>query len=415
MLRRLAARAPSPAVLKFYLYKGTGTWHFIVPISVVYRLSRGLSFAEVSLLGGVFSVGLLVWEVPTGYVGDRIGRRPSLVVGSALLVASVLAAGLARTFPQFLAVYVVWSVGVTFRSGAGEAWLYDVLKARTDEGAFARIAGRASAVNAVIAAVSTVLGAYLYAVDHFLPFAAAAGVMSVGGVAALTFPPAPATGSDEEDESLTVRHAFGVARRHLLRPPLRGFVLYVSLLHAASAVTALFVQPIVVSAGLSTASLGWIFGAGTAAGAAFSYATGTIQETVGAGRWFALSPVAVGLATAVVAVAPLAVVPAFVLVRGWNRATRPLRDQVVNDRTPSRARATLLSAVSMAYYGIEGGVLLVAGVLADLVSPVAVVAATGGGLVALAGAALTVGVGVDEGRAGNEVGGRGTVAGPAED
>ncbi len=47
--------------------------------------SKGLSYTQIMLLDGIWSTGIVVGEVPTGYLGDRMGRRNSLLVGSVVL------------------------------------------------------------------------------------------------------------------------------------------------------------------------------------------------------------------------------------------------------------------------------------------------------------------------------------------
>jgi MFS family permease len=392
---RLRAAAPPAVVAKFYAYRATATWHFVAPILVVFQLEQGLSYTQVSVLGAAFSLGLVFGEIPTGYVADRLGRRESLVVGQTMVLASVVAFGFTSSFWPFLAEEVVWTLGITLQSGSRDAWLYDVLADRGVEGEFARVTGRASAINAVVAAVSTVLGGYLFEVDHTYPFLATGGVMAVGAAVLLTLP-AAGDGGDDED-AFRVLEAAQVVRDRLLAPELRGFLLFVSLLAAVVSVLGLFVQPIVVNLGFSESWLGWIFGAATAAGAVVSYAAGDIEERVGIRRWFRTSAVLVGVVVAAVAALPLLVIPVFVLARGWNRATIPLRNHFVNDRVGGRGRATVLSAVSMVFFGVEAAVEVTAGAIADYASPEVAVGVTGVAVLVAAAAAWVsraLGVGV---------------------
>jgi len=73
-------RLPESAVLKYYLYKATKAVEFYRPVMYLYFLSQGLSFTQIALLEAAYNVTTVLGEVPTGYVGDRIGRRDSLLV-----------------------------------------------------------------------------------------------------------------------------------------------------------------------------------------------------------------------------------------------------------------------------------------------------------------------------------------------
>jgi len=119
-------RPPDRLVLKYYLYTATRSHGFVLPVVVEYLLDSGLSFTQVGTTEAVFMAGWSVGELPTGYVSDRIGRRNALVVSKVLTVATLLTLGFGQTFAAFIAGYTVWSLDVTFRSGAGSAWLYEV-------------------------------------------------------------------------------------------------------------------------------------------------------------------------------------------------------------------------------------------------------------------------------------------------
>lgn len=53
----------------------------IMPIAVPFFQSKGLSMQEVFSLQAVFALLVLVTEVPSGYVADRLGRRRTLLIG----------------------------------------------------------------------------------------------------------------------------------------------------------------------------------------------------------------------------------------------------------------------------------------------------------------------------------------------
>lgn len=92
-----------------------------MPIFVLFVQSNGLSLAQVGVLESVWMVAILLSEVPTGYVADRVGQRNSLIIGGVITIASAVAFALMTTFLAFVAVRTVWAVGTTFRSGSRRA------------------------------------------------------------------------------------------------------------------------------------------------------------------------------------------------------------------------------------------------------------------------------------------------------
>ncbi len=104
---------------------------FIWGINTLFLLDAGLSNTEAFAANAFFTVGQVLFEIPTGVVADTWGRRTSYLLGTATLLVSTL---------LYLAMWQVhapmWSwalasillgLGFTFFSGATEAWLVDAL------------------------------------------------------------------------------------------------------------------------------------------------------------------------------------------------------------------------------------------------------------------------------------------------
>ena len=85
----LAARLPGPLVAKYYAYRATATFGFFWPIFTVFLLSRDLNYTQIALLGSLSAGVGVLGELPTGYVGDRVGRRNSLLLGAVARADSV--------------------------------------------------------------------------------------------------------------------------------------------------------------------------------------------------------------------------------------------------------------------------------------------------------------------------------------
>ena len=66
----------------FYLFRLLATSYLWVPFFVPFMMSRGLSFHDIMILGGVYSAVVIVVEIPTGAFADRIGRRPAMMAGA---------------------------------------------------------------------------------------------------------------------------------------------------------------------------------------------------------------------------------------------------------------------------------------------------------------------------------------------
>jgi MFS transporter, DHA3 family, tetracycline resistance protein len=98
----------------------------IATINMVYQFTvAGLSPLQLVLVGTLLETVAFLCEVPTGIVADLYSRRLSIVIGFFLVGAGFVLEGLVPTFAAILATQVIWGVGITFTSGATDAWIAD--------------------------------------------------------------------------------------------------------------------------------------------------------------------------------------------------------------------------------------------------------------------------------------------------
>ncbi len=168
--------AAAALIRRYYTYAGIYTLaaSIIWGINTLFLLDAGLSIAEVFIANAAFSVGTVLFEIPTGVVADTIGRRASFLLSLIVLAASTLAyVGLAQTgggLIAFSVVSVFMGLGYTFYSGAMEAWLVDGVRALGFDGDMDGIFSTGQIVGGVAMLVGTIGGGFLGQIDLALPF-----------------------------------------------------------------------------------------------------------------------------------------------------------------------------------------------------------------------------------------------------
>ncbi len=135
---------------------------FIWGINTLFLLDAGLSITEAFAANAFFTVGQVIFEVPTGVVADTRGRRTSFLLGTGtLFVTTVLYLWLWQVKGPFWAWAVVSAflgLGFTFFSGAIEAWLVDGLKAAGYDGDLDPVFAQGSIAAGVAMLTGTVAG-----------------------------------------------------------------------------------------------------------------------------------------------------------------------------------------------------------------------------------------------------------------
>lgn len=68
-------------ILRYYAYSVLSNLLFFLPIDIIFFKERGLDLEQIFLIQTLFSVGVIVFEVPTGIIADHFGRKKSLLLG----------------------------------------------------------------------------------------------------------------------------------------------------------------------------------------------------------------------------------------------------------------------------------------------------------------------------------------------
>ena len=376
------ANDPARAVERTYLtltLLTTLASSFIWGINTIFLLDAGLNNAEAFAANAFFTVGMVVFEIPTGVFADTRGRRFSYVLGAATLLVSTL---LYLVMWQIHADLWGWAIasillglGFTFFSGATEAWLVDALNASGFEGHLEHVFGRGQTVAGAAMLGGTVAGGLLAQVTNLgVPYIVRAAMLGVTLLVALRF--MRDIGFSPDREASPVRAVRNVLRGSidggLRNPPVRWLMLAAPFTAGTGIYIFYAAQPYLLE----------LYGDPTAYSIAGLAAAIFAGVQIGGGllvpyvrRLFArrTDALLIGGVSGVAFLAILGLEPPFVvallLLALWaciGAVTRPMRSAFLNDVIPSEQRATVLSFDSL--MGSAGGVVAqpVLGRVADL-------------------------------------------------
>ena len=338
-------------------------------INTVFLLREGgLTIFEVMLVNAVFTVGQMVFEVPTGVVADTIGRRASLLLGMSTLAVSTLLYVLTPAWGWgiwgFIGASVLIGLGFTFETGALDAWLVDALDASGFAGPKDSVFARGQMAAGAGMLVGSLLGGVLGQIGLSWPYIVrtallvAAGVVTALLVHDAGFTPRPlrlATFGDETRKIMREGVTFGW-KSPVVRP-----LMWASLAGGVFSIYAFYSwQPYILD--LLGQDYVWLLGVVTAA---FSLTgilgNSLVKRTMRTGDLrrspadvlFAGAVVSTVLAFAIAAVGVVfgqpGVLPAAIAIVLWLLfglvfgLTAPIRMGFINDHIPSAQRATVLS------------------------------------------------------------------------
>jgi MFS family permease len=331
------------------------------------------------LLGGMFSLVVLLVEVPTGALADRFGRKVSMQLGALAMTASgLIAYFLARDLPTFLVSETLAALSLSLCSGADSAYLFDHLAARGIAHEYGKRESIASAWHQAGTAVAYAGGGFL---AHYhslsLPYLITAGVGVCAFAVASTL---------HEDRPMTVSMRIQVLPRDAFRGWLRlmrralselvhnrrlaWLIAYSAVVFTLLRAAQYLYQPYLRSRHFDYAEIGLVHAAIFIAASAFATQAYRIR------RWLGDEPLLWGLlgslALSFLLLAPVHG-PLILVLLGINAAAnglcsplvKPLLNREISD---SSRRATILSVESIARRGFTGLFFPIAGLTSESVA-----------------------------------------------
>jgi MFS family permease len=150
-------------------------------IDTLFKMGAGLDIQQVLLTNAAFTLGSMVFEIPTGVIADTVGRRVSLLLCLVTLFITTLlyvaSAWRGWGFWAFAWISVFLGLGYTFYTGAVDAWLVDALKATGYTGSMERVFARGQMFFGGGMLVGTIGGGLLGQIRLDVPYLVRAAIV----------------------------------------------------------------------------------------------------------------------------------------------------------------------------------------------------------------------------------------------
>ena len=329
---------------------------FIWGINTLFLLDAGLSNAQAFGANAFFTVGEVIFEVPTGVVADTWGRRASYLLGAGTLLGSTLMYlfmwQVHARFWGWATASVLLGLGFTFFSGATEAWLVDALHATGFHGNLESVLAKGQIASGIAMLAGSVAGGFIAQFSNLgVPYILRAIVLGLTFAAAFFF---------MEDLGFAPDHGKGalVEVRRLLRasldqgwrnPPVRWLMLAAPFTMGVGIYAFYALQPYLLQLYGDQHAFG-VAGLAAAIVAGAQIVAGLLAPIVH--RWFRRRTHALLLAVLIscAALAFIGLAPHFWAVVGLvallelaGAISVPMRQAYLNGVIPSAQRATVLS------------------------------------------------------------------------
>lgn len=362
--------APAPGVRRLtralYAHAFLDDLVLLYPVYALLFADAGLPLWQISSLFALWSVTVVVLEVPSGALADALSRRLLLVAGPLCTATGFALWVLVPSYPAFAAGFVLWGVGGALTSGSLEALAYDELDRLGAAGRYARVMGRVRAAR---------LAATLTAMALAGPVLALGGHLAVGAGSVLACLLAAAVAALLPEHRERPSRTGGPGWAGTLRAGLaeargdrrvRGALLLVPAVAAVWGALEEYVPLLVRETGVADVDVPWFVLLVTAATASVLLA-GPAERLGAPGLGTLLAASAVALVAGGGLGTPAGIALVGVAFGGFQLA-EVLADVRLQHRIDDAARATLTSVASLGTELVTVGVFAGYGLLAERAS-----------------------------------------------
>ncbi len=369
-----------PFYLNMFVY---GLSTMIFPFITLYYLDLGFSFFQISIINAAYGISMFLFEIPTGAFADGFSRKYSVALGSFIVALSILFIPFTFNFYLIVVLYALAGIGMTFVSGAEEAWVIDNLNKAERKDLHQEYFIKNGSIDALGATLAPIIGAVIIKVYSLkiLWFVYAIGYL-LSGITVLLF-----TKEYFKPQKLNplamIKTSYHNSKMGLVFS-IRHKVIFFSIL-AGLCMQLMFIgnigiQPFLLSLGMAEHQLGYMYSIGTALGLAASFLSRYFVKFNPGNLISIVIFIVVLLRLSLWFIEPPFFITAcivFIINGSLFTLVGPIIQTYFHKFIPGKIRATVVSTKSMADQLIIASSSLGAGALLDVFGPQKVLALAG--------------------------------------
>lgn len=337
----------SKNIRKNYIFSFLISMSLTESIWMLYLAYKGMSLFEIGLLEAIYHIFSLSFEMPTGMIADRYGRKFSRVMGRIMTFIACLLMLTSDSFMLFTLAFLFTALGNNLESGAGDALIYDTLVELDEEKTYMKVKGRQELFFQSARLSSLMIGGFVATRSYELAYSITAVIHLSSIFQALTFAEPTVGRSDKTDTNLMHHLKDSLSAIWENRGVFR-FMLFMESFGLFYTTLFFYLQNYLKASGKNEAYIGIFLAAVALLSLVFSMQAHKVAPVVGQKKLITFSCYAILLCLFGIAFTPM-VVPFFLGMAALDGLLFVTFSGYVNELIPSEYRATLLSFQSMLF------------------------------------------------------------------
>jgi len=173
-------------IWKYTIFLITNKRVFVAIIAVYYLTIPGVNALGISYILLASNITGFLFEIPSGYLADKIGHKKTLVLSRIFSVISSVFFLAAWNLPSLIVAGIFMSLANAFTSGTGSAFMHESLRSIGRDQEYGKIMGKVKSLGFSIPLFISVSVPFLVAIDIKWPFVVGLVMDLIGLVVSLT-------------------------------------------------------------------------------------------------------------------------------------------------------------------------------------------------------------------------------------
>ena len=148
-------------ITKFGFYGLLKNLKFFEPYLLLYLIFAGVSYTHIGLLFAIREAIIYIFEIPSGVIADRFGKKNELVLSFMFYISSFIMFYVADSFFMFIIPMVLFGFGEAFRSGTHKAMIMEYLDVHDVKTSKRKIYGLTRSYSNIGSTISSIFGIVL--------------------------------------------------------------------------------------------------------------------------------------------------------------------------------------------------------------------------------------------------------------
>lgn len=191
----------------FPIYKGLA-WDAQCYYAIIFLFltqTKGLQASELLYAEAIYTIFLILFQIPATILIERIGSRKALVLGSILVTIQILMMMMANNFILLTLAYIISAFGYALKGISQYTLLYDSTKSKEGKKSFGNIDAKGAEIFYIMDSITAILAGFLFTINNYLPLIVSASIAAISILTAYRFEEVKGT----KVKNTTIKEAFG--------------------------------------------------------------------------------------------------------------------------------------------------------------------------------------------------------------